>query len=73
MIRKNKIELRRAIEEEVQECHEEMENRFGNLRMDLFDEGLGEKDVKKIIEKERMLYSTMLRTKQIDQFYRIIK
>jgi len=72
-MRKNKIELRRAIEEEVQECSEEMESRFGDLLLSLFDDGLEGEEVTEIIERERMLHYTRLNTGQINQFYRVVR
>ena len=67
-MRKNKIELKRVFGEEVQERYEEIEDRLRTMQVSLFDNGLEKEEVKKIIEKERML-----NTYQIKQFYQIVR
>ena len=67
-MRANKLELRRAIEEEVQECYDEMRDGLAERIMFLLDDGLEGEEVSEIIEKERMLYVTL-----INQFYQRVK
>ena len=64
MTRENKTQLRMALDENVQESYEELDNNIREFAKCLFDEGLEREEVISIATKVRKLY-----TKQIIQLY----
>ena len=55
MTRENKPQLRMALDENVQESYEEMDDLIGEVAWMLFDDGLLEDEVAKICEKYRII------------------
>ncbi len=65
MTRENKIQMRMALNENVQESYEELNDNMGYLAMSLFDDGLEAGEVDEIVTDFEMSG-----IKQIKQFYR---
>lgn len=64
MIRENKTQLRMALDENVQESYEELNDNIGEFVEWLFDDGLEREEVSEVVTKVRASY-----TKRINQLY----
>ncbi len=65
MTRENKIQMRMALNENVQESYEELDDNAGYLAICLFDDGLEREEVDEIVKDVRDS-----NIKQLIQFYR---
>lgn len=64
MTRENKTQLRMALDENVQESYEELNDNMGEFAECLFDDGLMKEEVSEIIVKVRKNY-----IQRINQLY----